>query len=50
MLTLRLPQFVEYDQRAHRLHTLASFSFWVTSMYSVMGGTPSGLGVYKIFF
>ncbi|TPX16989.1 uncharacterized protein E0L32_003551 [Thyridium curvatum] len=34
--------FVEYDQRAHRLHTLASFSFWVTSMCSVMGGTPSG--------
>lgn len=27
-----LCQFVEYDQRAHRLHTLASFSFWVQSM------------------
>ncbi|KAJ2904728.1 PH domain-containing protein [Zalerion maritima] len=28
--------FVEYDQRAHRLHTLASFSFWVqnTSPFS----------------
>jgi len=24
-------QFVEYDQRAHRLNTLASFSFWVSS-------------------
>ncbi|CAG8960844.1 hypothetical protein HYFRA_00002381 [Hymenoscyphus fraxineus] len=23
--------FVEYDQRAHRLNTLASFSFWVSS-------------------
>lgn len=24
-------QFVEYDQRAHRLNTLASFTFWVSS-------------------
>ena len=24
-------QFVEYDQRAHRLETLASFTFWVQS-------------------
>lgn len=24
-------QFVEYNSRAHRLETLASFSFWVTS-------------------
>jgi Arf-GAP/SH3 domain/ANK repeat/PH domain-containing protein len=24
-------KFVEYDQRAHRLNTLASFSFWVSS-------------------
>lgn len=24
-------QFVEYDPRAHRLDTLASFSFWVSS-------------------
>lgn len=24
-------QFVEYDPRAHRLVTLASFSFWVSS-------------------
>ncbi|KAK5990397.1 Protein csx2 [Cladobotryum mycophilum] len=23
--------FVEYDSRAHRLHTLATFSYWVTS-------------------
>ncbi len=27
-------QFVEYDQRAHRLNTLASFSFWVSSKAS----------------
>jgi hypothetical protein len=26
-------QFVEYDQRAHRLITLASFSFYVASTY-----------------
>lgn len=24
--------FLEYDQRAHRLHTLASFSFWVQNV------------------
>jgi hypothetical protein len=24
-------KFVEYDSRAHRLNTLASFSFWVSS-------------------
>jgi len=24
-------QFVEYDQRAHRLSTLLTFSFWVQS-------------------
>jgi hypothetical protein len=27
-------KFVEYDQRAHRLNTLASFSFWVSSKSS----------------
>lgn len=27
-------KFVEYDQRAHRLNTLASFSFWVSSKVS----------------
>lgn len=27
-------KFVEYDPRAHRLITLASFSFWVSSMNS----------------
>jgi hypothetical protein len=33
-------KFVEYDQRAHRLNTLASFSFWVSSkfpLYAVFG-------------
>lgn len=25
-------KFVEYDSRAHRLHTLAAFSYWVSSM------------------
>lgn len=32
LLTMCAPQFVEYDQRGHRLVTLASFSFWVASM------------------
>jgi len=31
MLRANCVQFVEYDQRAHRLNTLASFSFWVSS-------------------
>jgi hypothetical protein len=26
-------QFVEYDQRAHRLETLANFAFWVQSRF-----------------
>ncbi|KAL7818161.1 hypothetical protein V8C44DRAFT_320353 [Trichoderma aethiopicum] len=26
--------FVEYDSRAHRLHTLAAFSYWVSSSYT----------------
>lgn len=26
-------QFVEYDPRAHKLLTLASFSYWVSSMF-----------------
>lgn len=30
-LKLILSQFVEYDQRAHKLSTLAQFSFWVQS-------------------
>lgn len=25
-------KFVEYDSRAHQLHTLATFSYWVSSM------------------
>lgn len=29
-------QFVEYDQRAHRLVTLASFSFWVSSRLTLL--------------
>jgi Arf-GAP/SH3 domain/ANK repeat/PH domain-containing protein len=27
------PKFVEYDQRAHKLETLANFAFWVQSRY-----------------
>lgn len=33
-------KFVEYDQRAHRLNTLASFSFWVSSMLSTIAALP----------
>ncbi|KAK1782040.1 hypothetical protein QBC45DRAFT_18785 [Copromyces sp. CBS 386.78] len=33
--------FVEYDPRAHKLHTLASFSFFVTSSYSPWLSQPS---------
>lgn len=35
--------FVEYDQRAHQLHTLASFSFWVANVspYLSQPNSPS---------
>ncbi|CAD6447896.1 47dccf4c-2db9-4a7e-9819-066e9dead1ea [Sclerotinia trifoliorum] len=34
--------FLEYDQRAHRLNTLASFSFWVSNTQPLsMPGSPS---------
>ncbi|OCK84143.1 centaurin-beta-2 [Lepidopterella palustris CBS 459.81] len=33
--------FVEYDQRAHRLDTLASFSFWVQNSRSILGSPNS---------
>lgn len=33
VVILTRKQFVEYDQRAHRLDTLASFSFWVSSRH-----------------
>jgi Arf-GAP with SH3 domain, ANK repeat and PH domain-containing protein len=32
--------FLEYDQRAHRLHTLASFSFWVQNTQRLIQQTP----------
>ncbi|RDW63940.1 centaurin beta [Coleophoma crateriformis] len=32
--------FVEYDQRAHRLNTLASFSFWISN-YQQIASHPS---------
>ncbi len=32
--------FLEYDQRAHRLNTLASFSFWVQNMQRTTQQTP----------
>lgn len=32
--------FLEYDQRAHRLKTLASFSFWVHNSYRALQSPP----------
>ena len=32
--------FVEYDQRAHRLNTLASFSFWVQNAQRLLHSPP----------
>ena len=32
--------FVEYDQRAHRLNTLATFSFWVQNSHRVLISPP----------
>lgn len=32
--------FLEYDQRAHRLNTLASFSFWVQNNHRTIHQTP----------
>lgn len=34
-------KFVEYDQRAHKLETLASFAFWVQSVYKFPHVRPS---------
>ncbi len=33
--------FVEYDQRAHRLNTLATFSFWVQNSHRHLTSPPS---------
>ncbi|KAH9902183.1 centaurin beta [Xylariomycetidae sp. FL2044] len=40
--------FVEYDQRAHRLDTLASFSFWVANTYTVPSHPNSPLPVFQL--
>ncbi|KAL9620808.1 MAG: hypothetical protein Q9160_004708 [Pyrenula sp. 1 TL-2023] len=32
--------FLEYDQRAHRLNTLATFSFWVQNTFRITQNTP----------
>ena len=37
--------FLEYDQRAHRLNTLASFSFWVHNVPRIAIATPSSPGL-----
>jgi len=29
-------KFVEYDQRAHKLETLANFAFWVQSKLDIL--------------
>jgi len=35
-VTTDTAQFVEYDQRAHRLNTLVAFSFWVQSTFDTL--------------
>lgn len=35
-VTIDIVQFVEYDQRAHRLNTLVTFSFWVQSTFDTL--------------
>jgi hypothetical protein len=38
---LTFEQFVEYDQRAHRLNPLAMFSFWVNSKSCISTALPN---------
>ncbi|KAL3417273.1 PH domain-containing protein [Phlyctema vagabunda] len=42
--------FVEYDQRAHRLNTLASFSFWVANhqVYTSQPNSPSPTNAFHL--
>jgi hypothetical protein len=34
--TANMRKFVEYDQRAHKLETLANFAFWVQSKLDIL--------------
>lgn len=40
--------FVEYDQRAHRLNTLATFSFWVHSGYQNVSSPNSPSPIFAL--
>ena len=40
--------FVEYDQRAHRLSTLATFTFWVQNNQRAMNSPPIGTSAYEL--
>ena len=40
--------FVEYDQKAHRLSTLATFTFWVQNSQRVINSPPAGTLAYEL--
>ena len=40
--------FVEYDQKAHRLSTLATFTFWVQNNQRVINSPPAGTRAYEL--
>lgn len=40
--------FVEYDQRAHRLNTLATFSFWVSNGYANFQGSNPNSPMFNL--
>ena len=40
--------FVEYDQKAHRLSTLATFTFWVQNNQPVVNSPPLGTPGYEL--
>lgn len=40
--------FVEYDQRAHRLSTLATFTFWVQNNQRIVNSPPSSTPAYEL--
>ncbi|KAF2968748.1 hypothetical protein GQX73_g4845 [Xylaria multiplex] len=40
--------FLEYDARAHRLHPLATFSFWVANTISFLGSQPTSPSPFQL--
>lgn len=39
---------MEYDQRAHRLNTLATFSFWVSNGYATLAGSNPNSPMFNL--